>query len=130
MLEKDNGLWYRVIHQKRTHDGDVEVEIKILDHAGWFDGHFPGNPVLPGIAQLAVVNDILKDALEKTVRIERVSRVRFKQMVRPMDTLLVIVKIKENSNQSHGFRMMSGRELVCSGFVKIKEIFEDDIGNG
>ena len=39
--------------------GVIEAEARIPDDSPWFSGHFPGNPMLPGVAILALVAEIV-----------------------------------------------------------------------
>ena len=62
----------------------------------WFHGHFPGSPILPGIAMLALVEDSIArfwaDADHPAVEIRAFHRVRFRQMVVPGTNLRIRVR--------------------------------------
>ena len=73
-------------------DGTLSAEVHVPAGASWFDGHFPGWPVLPGIAQLGMVFELVRHALDGPVRVTEVSRVRFKQMIVPDDRLTVVAE--------------------------------------
>ena len=58
----------------------------------FFDGHFPGNPVMPGVVQCEIVAQascmLFQDALKgKIAYYAGIDKVRFRRMVRPGDTL-------------------------------------------
>ena len=59
----------------------------------WFQGHFPGAPLLPGVAMLALVEEVLalfgNEAGEPSVEIRTFRRVRFRQRVQPETNLRV-----------------------------------------
>ena len=42
-----------------------------------FHGHFPGNPILPGIAQIALITEILNRAKASGFTLDTVKRVKF-----------------------------------------------------
>lgn len=49
-----------------------------------FRGHFPGRPILPAVAQLALVTDLAAVALEvETLRVTLIRRARFLSVVEP-----------------------------------------------
>ena len=48
-----------------------------------FRGHFPGNPILPGIAQISLVTEILSRALSPDIRLDAVRRVKYLSPVYP-----------------------------------------------
>jgi 3-hydroxyacyl-[acyl-carrier-protein] dehydratase len=66
-----------------------EIEIKLAENHPAADGHFPGNPIIPG----AVLLDAVVRTIEATDRREpgafKISAAKFLQPVRPGDTLTV-----------------------------------------
>lgn len=46
-----NGL--PTILAERIGPGRRELEILVPEASPWFEGHFPGHPILPGVAQIA-----------------------------------------------------------------------------
>lgn len=64
--------------------------------AVWFQGHFPGMPILPGVAMLALVEDAIAafwpDPDHAPVEIRAFHRVRFRQMIAPGQNLRVRVR--------------------------------------
>ncbi|MCH5599874.1 hypothetical protein [Niabella ginsengisoli] len=51
-----------------------------------FEGHFPGQPVLPGVCQLQIVKELLEKGLNKTLFLSEASQCKFLQMVDPTVT--------------------------------------------
>jgi 3-hydroxymyristoyl/3-hydroxydecanoyl-(acyl carrier protein) dehydratase len=80
----------------------------------WFAGHFPGNPILPGIAQLRLVIDLIARHRMGKIQVSGFSRVKFRKLVRPGDRLELQVKYKDHDNNC-SFKITSGDAEVCSG---------------
>jgi len=89
--------------------------------ASWFDGHFPGWPVLPGIAQLGMVYELVRHALDGSVRVVEVSRVRFKQRIAPDDRLTVVAESRTGGGR-YAFRISRGDEVVCTGTMTVANV--------
>lgn len=85
----------------------------------WFDGHFPEDPILPGIAQLALVTEVLKRTLGPRTAAVRFSRVRFKQLIRPGDRLALDIRPKTDNARDFAFRITCGDEAALTGSVTI-----------
>lgn len=80
----------------------------------WFAGHFPEDPILPGIAQLSMVTDSIANALQKELSLKSIARIKFKKIIRPGDILDIhIMATKKEGHYS--FRISSMEEDVCSG---------------
>ena len=98
------------------------AEVHVPAEASWFDGHFPGLPVLPGIAQLGMVFELVRHALDGPVRVTEVSRVRFKQMIVPDDRLTVMAEPLPGGSGRYGFRITRHDEVVCTGTMTVAAI--------
>ena len=60
-----------------------------------FQGHFAGNPVLPAFAQVRVVLAMLASAWQSPIALERLDKARFREPLRPGQTVQVRVCIEE-----------------------------------
>ena len=85
----------------------------------WFSGHFPGDPIFPGIAQLEMVADLIGSARQDELRITSLSRVKFRKIVRPGEQLDIQATAGNKENQ-YNFKITSGNEDVCSGIITLQ----------
>ena len=91
----------------------------------FFQGHFPGNPVMPGVlviesmAQAAGLLTMLSDAARQDgsqlVLFAGIDKARFKRQVIPGDTLLLEAGLERSVRNVGRFRTRAsvGRQLVC-----------------
>ncbi len=78
-----------------------------------FQGHFPGDPVLPGIAQLlTLVLDRVHVLWPELGQPRRVTRLKFRQKIVPDDELEVRL---ERSASAVRFELRRGPELCTQG---------------
>ena len=112
-------MWYFISPTEPTENGTMTASIQVPPTSLWFSGHFPGFPVLPGIAQLAMAADTVRQALGNGVRVAGFRRVRFKRMIRPGDDLVVVATALPRSAEAFAFRIMAGEDLVCSGTIDL-----------
>lgn len=121
---------YRIIESIESHDmtkcysltnincsggGKISADAEVKSDSPWLSGHFPDAPILPGIAQLAMVFDTIKRGCQVELRISVVRRVRFKQIVKPEDRLKLTVHPISESSFSYSFQIMLKDEIACSG---------------
>ena len=97
----------------------MSAEVEIPLNSPWFSGHFPGEPILPGIAQLGIIQEALQKSGRKKLVVKSVSRVRFKQVVKSGDQLRLVATPVENKAGSYSFRIMVDEKLVCSGIMEV-----------
>lgn len=63
-----------------------------------FDGHFPGNPILPGVVQLMAGGIATQEAYGESLTLKGISRTKFTRQVSPGETLIVSGKLKEKDD--------------------------------
>ncbi|NPU83543.1 MAG: hypothetical protein HPY65_03560 [Syntrophaceae bacterium] len=103
--------------------GRIVAEARFSPESLWFSGHFPGHPIVPGVALLYLVAEVLRrgEAGEDRVIVESIRRVRFRQPARPGDNLTVHVAPEQGDMEGeYLFRLLSGAETVCSGSIRTR----------
>ena len=118
-------MWYVLKDLKRSDSRELRAEIQVPPDSPWFSGHFPGEPILPGIAQLGMVFDAISQSSDQNLKISGVSRVRFKQIIRPDDQLRIIATPQKDHAESYVFRITVKGELVCSGVMTVEDRASD-----
>jgi 3-hydroxyacyl-[acyl-carrier-protein] dehydratase len=94
----------------------------------WYAGHFPGTPLLPGIAILALVEEAISEAElreGKQVIMTGIGRVRFRLPVRPDDQMVIeISREKKNGGFAYGFSVFLSEELACTGYLAARVVVQ------
>ena len=113
--------WYVLKNVTRSDKNKIEADVTVPPDSPWFSGHFPGDPILPGVAQIGMVKDVIRQARSQDLNVSGVRRVRFKQIIRPDDKLKIIAApLKENTG-AYSFRILVENEAVCSGVMMVEE---------
>jgi 3-hydroxyacyl-[acyl-carrier-protein] dehydratase len=67
---------------------DSEQQVKAVTrlNAGHpiFEGHFPGNPVVPGVCQVQMVKELVEKELKNPVRLYESDNIKFLSMINPL----------------------------------------------
>ena len=61
----------------------VSLQIQVAADSPYFDGHFPGEPILPGVAQLDWVALFARDFFVLPGAFQRLEVVKFQQIIKP-----------------------------------------------
>ena len=112
--------WYVLKELTRSDKNEIEADIQVPSDSPWFDGHFPGRPILPGVAQIGMVFDVIRKALNQDLKLSSVRRVRFKRIIRPDDQLKIIAAPLKEEDGSYSFRILIRNETVCSGVMSVE----------
>ncbi len=86
----------------------------------WFDGHFPGRPILPGIAQLSLVTQVLHHHTGRRLRVVGYKRVRFRQMIQPADWMQISLKMSDTKQIL--FQITVNAEVAAGGIVVVEPL--------
>lgn len=112
--------WHELTDLERAGQRGIRAKAAVDGRSDWFSGHFPGSPVLPGIAQLAMVFEAIEHASDVPVRVAGVTRVRFRQIIRPDDSLEVCITPAGEGSGRFGFRVMVRGEDACTGTMVVE----------
>ena len=63
-----------------------------------YGGHFPGNPVTPGVVQLQIVKEILENTYNKDLKLISMRSCKFMKILNPNVTPLVTIDISSAVN--------------------------------
>ena len=94
----------------------MQTSVTVHADSPWFSGHFPDNPILPGIAQLEMIVKLVSEAAGIPLKLTGMSRVKFRKIVRPGDLLDIQVAPGTKKDQ-YTFRIIGDKEEVCSGSI-------------
>jgi 3-hydroxymyristoyl/3-hydroxydecanoyl-(acyl carrier protein) dehydratase len=111
-------MWYTLSKLERNSEQELVGEVMTDADSPWYDGHFPGDPVLPGIGQLDMVAELIRHLSGRELVVNGLSRVKFRRRILPGE-LLVIAAAAGKAENSYSFRITTGKEqLVSSGIMK------------
>ena len=113
--------WYSILGLQASDDGQMILDAEVLPDSPWFDGHFPGNPTLPGIAQLEMAIDAIRLVSKQNLSVTGFRKIRFKRVIRPGEKLKVIATPRKSQEGSYAFRILVEDELACNGVLFVKD---------
>ena len=87
------------------------VRIK-KDHPS-LSGHFPGNPVIPGVVILEEVLETIRQNESMMISLVGAPSVKFHSPLRPEEEMTI--RLKPFQPQGRGFICMAGPRLIASG---------------
>jgi len=119
--EKFNALWasfdkdewpvlldYSVTNNTDKNTIIVEITCHVPTKLSWFEGHFPEQPVLPGVVQTHWAGE-LSTALFPIDDFRQVNGLKFKSMILP-DTNITLSLVFNAEKKSVDFRYLSSRK--------------------
>lgn len=96
----------------RDNDGRIIGKFRFDNRLSLFQGHFPGNPILPGIFQIEMVRYCLEQYLKTSLHLSMVRKTKFSSLIHPD----VVVSVEITINQ-HEADLWSVKALVKAADV-------------
>ena len=78
-------------------DKQIQATIKLMADHAIFNGHFPGQPVLPGVCMMEMIAEIIGVYLQQSFRISGGPLIKFLRMIDPRMNPLIDLEIKYQS---------------------------------
>jgi len=96
------------------------VTFSIPDSSPYFDGHFPGFPILPAVAQVELVVRFCCDYLGTGIAVSRIKRMKFIKLIRP--SMKVLLRLELN-NDILNFKLVSpeGDDIYSQGTIAVEK---------
>lgn len=80
---------------QRTGDGMASLEFCFAASQPVFAGHFPGQPILPGVFQLEMARVAAEVVAGLTLSVREIVKAKFRRPIHPAETICVDVKLVE-----------------------------------
>jgi 3-hydroxyacyl-[acyl-carrier-protein] dehydratase len=122
----------RLVDEIREFDENSGVGIKhVRGDEFWCAGHFPGNPIMPGVLQIEalaqtacfiVFKQLGTTGADTLGYFTTMEKIKFSHMVKPGDTLELHVEIlarKMSLYKFHGIAMVGGKKVSEATFTAI-----------
>ncbi len=87
------------------------------DH-GIYKGHFPGNPVVPGVCLLHILKSICSEIASKPVMLTTGNSIKYLQIINPNENATIHWEIMMNGSEKDSY------QVQCSAFWKGKVCFK------
>ena len=112
--------------EKSVQDGDnvlpqpYKVDISLDPAHDIFKGHFPGNPILPGVCQVEIVRELAEIILEKKLMLTQASQIKYMNLINPLSDPLLQVHFKITGNGAQEFDVSVELGSAEKVFMKMK----------
>jgi 3-hydroxyacyl-[acyl-carrier-protein] dehydratase len=127
--------FYKIIEQVEICESNVAVDepvkkfrfsIKLNPDHPVYKGHFPGNPVVPGVCQVQIIKELTSAVLKKDLVIHKSDNIKFISMIIPSVSPLLNVNLEIKEKEA-GFWQVTGVILNESQvFLKFKGLLGHD----
>lgn len=98
MLLKD---FYTIKALENTADSKYKVQIVINENHEVFAGHFPGNPIMPGVCMMQIIKELTEQIMACSLFMESLSNVKFMALINPFVNPELLLELDITSTEDN-----------------------------
>ena len=107
--------------ESMTHDeAGIEALLHINPAHPIFEGHFPGQPVVPGVCMLQLIKEVAETALSRSLFLKQVAQVKFLQVLVPAYHQNIALRIEWKPGLVFNASLKEGEQTI----MKMSGTFE------
>lgn len=88
------------IDEKTVSDTEIKTQLHINAGHRIFEGHFPNQPVVPGVCMMQMIKEILEHILVKETNLVQATDMKFLAIINPQEKNLIQASIKYVASES------------------------------
>lgn len=97
MLLKD---FYKVNGIENKNENDYTASVFLNKDHDVFKGHFPGNPVTPGVCMMQIIKELCEEILDEKLMLKTATNVKFMALINPDVNPDLRLELSINSNEA------------------------------
>ncbi len=115
-----------MVHYEIAGNGEVAAHFVFPDDFIGFQGHFPGNKILPGICQIQCAIAMIEKWKGKSALVKEIILAKFLSPVFPLEELLCAGRDIEESNGAVILKVSIHKGSIKTAEMKLKVQFRED----
>ena len=105
-----------ILARRQTGEGSMELDLEIDPGLLWFQGHFPGHPILPGVVQMDWAVHFAREELGLNLPAAQAVQIKFKAVISPGDRVSLTLA-HQTAKRRLTFQYRRGEDVCSSGTV-------------
>lgn len=118
MLQGD----FFTINRQEITSNNIHSNIKLNVEHPIYQGHFPQQPVVPGVCMMQILAELITNALKQKVALKKASQAKFLVPIIPQKNPSLDVQIKYNKNEDGSYKISASILNEETTFFKFKGI--------
>jgi len=109
-----NGLYTIKQIFREDNSNKISILIQLNPSHEIFKGHFPGNPILPGVCIVQILKEILMDQLDKKLILNNADSIKYLSFINP--------KVYGIINFDVELKEMGNDNIFCNAFLHAESV--------
>jgi len=118
--------FYNIISLSKNTDESIFAHIELNPKHQIYKGHFPGNPVVPGVVSVQMINELLSEHLKIKLLTSEARSIKFTSMINPKINPFLNIKIKYLKTEKGKYQVNAQISYEETIFLKFNGIFTEE----
>lgn len=111
---------YNVLSRETTGDMAWLVNVELNENHSIYQGHFPGNPVLPGVCTLQIIKECVDELMGTTLQYAQVNSCKFLSAINPKLTPRLQIALTAKLLDDNQIQLLAEGKTGDTDFIKLK----------
>lgn len=102
----------------------IKATLELNEKHKIFDGHFPGQPVVPGVCMMQMVKEVTETVLGKELQLTKAAELKFLKIIDPNETRIIQIQLRYDTEEDGVISFVASLFKDSSTYFKIKGSFQ------
>lgn len=102
---------------------NASVIVKLNAEHNIFSGHFPDNPILPGVCIVQMIKEILSEIIKKDVMLVKSNSIKFLNLINPLQNQIINFDFKIRNIDENNIHVSCQIYFESTNFCNLKGEF-------
>ncbi len=108
----------------KSENDSIEATITFNEKHPIFSGHFPDNPIVPGVVQVQIIKDLAARHLNETILLSHAKNIKFLSIISPIANRKVEVILLIGTTEGDGYPVQASIRRGSTTFMKFSGFFK------
>ena len=121
--------FFKILSLKNITESELTADIKLNPGHKIYKGHFPGNPIVPGVVSVQIINEVLSEKLRIKLMTSKAKSIKFTSMINPNINPNLSLNIKYSETKEEDFKVIAQINFKETIFLKFNGTFSAEKSN-
>lgn len=112
--------FYQIKDKTVIADNTWKIRLELNPRHPVYEGHFPAQPVLPGVGTLQIIREVVSSLLDKTINYSHISTCKFLSAIDPKKTPELEFSLNVEPKDDNQWLVKVDGEVDGELFIKLK----------
>ncbi|WP_289664077.1 3-hydroxyacyl-ACP dehydratase [Flavobacterium panacagri] len=121
MILKD---FYKVLSEEKISDSKYNITILVNEKHEVFKGHFPGNPIMPGVCMIQIIKELTESITKSSLMIQSLANVKFMALINPEVTPELRLELDITSTEDNLVKVKNTTYFNDTTALKLSNVYK------